>query len=92
MRTILIYLLVALQFADVATTNIGITLPGRREGNPMMAWAQSALGENWWLIKIGLACIGILVLSRLRPRWPLNMAAGSYSILVVQNVMHVGLY
>ena len=55
MNTALLALLSALQIADVLTTNAGLRA-GAWEGNPLMAWAQAALGPDWWLVKVALVC------------------------------------
>ena len=88
-RVVMILILVVLQIADVATTNYGLALPGRQEGNPVMAWAQGTLGDHWWLLKLGLAGLGIAALSRLRSSWPLQVVVGYYAAIVMANASHI---
>ncbi|MBS0638998.1 MAG: DUF5658 family protein [Acetobacteraceae bacterium] len=88
-RALLVLLLVALQIADVATTNVALATPGLREGNPVMAWAQEALGAHWWVMKWVLAYAGICALALVRNVWPLRLATGYYATIVISNALHM---
>jgi hypothetical protein len=86
-KTLLVLLLIGLQIADVATTNAALGMPGVREGNPLMAWAQGTLGAHWWLVKAAIAGVGILALAMLRTGWPLQFATAFYAVLVLGNIL-----
>lgn len=88
-RPLLILLLAALQIADIATTNVSLAMPGLREGNPVMAWAQGALGTHWWMLKWVLAYAGICALALIRNVWPLRVATGYYATIVISNALHM---
>jgi hypothetical protein len=88
-RAILVVLLIGLQLVDIGTTNVSLPTPGVREGNPVMAWAQREFGQDWWIVKASLAGAGIYALSELPMTWPLNLATGFYSAIVISNVRHL---
>jgi hypothetical protein len=47
-------LFVALQIADILTTNSALKIPGVWELNPLMALSQTKLGAAWWLPKLAV--------------------------------------
>ena len=87
MNTALLALLSALQIADVLTTNAGLRA-GAWEGNPLMAWAQAALGPDWWLVKVALVCLAMAVFARRRTA--LLAAVAGYAWVVVGNAGVIG--
>ena len=51
---VLLILFGILEFADVVTTNLVLSIPGAREANPIMAAIQTHLGSAWWLPKAAI--------------------------------------
>ena len=43
----LLTVFIALQVADVVTTNYALAVPGNWEVNPLMEFAQTHLGSSW---------------------------------------------
>ena len=74
------------QVADVATTLYGLELPGRQEGNPAIAWCMAELGAAWWTPKLAIPLVALLVLRRVRARWPLAAAAAISIAFVANNI------
>lgn len=68
---LLLAIFVALQAADIVTTNHALAVPGNWEANPIMASYQARWGELWWLSKaagVGWIC---LTAPLVRRWWPL---------------------
>jgi hypothetical protein len=88
MKTALIIALVALQAADVATTNAFLASGHAVEGNPIMAFAMEHLGAHWWVIKLAALAVAVPVLAsnRTRLRYVVAMVA-LYSGIVANNLM-----
>ena len=85
-RSILWTLFIALQIADVVTTNYALAVPGNWEANPIMQLSQTHLGAAWWLPKV--AAVGfaaVAVPDALRP-WPILFAVSYYVIIVSGNL------
>src|SRR5438876_4926216 len=83
---LVLLLFIALQIADVVTTNCALALPGHWEANPLMALSQTHLGDAWWLPKaagVGFFCV-MATLSR--RRWPVIFAASYYFLVVFGNL------
>ena len=60
--------LVAAQIADALSTRaVFAALPGASEANPLIAAAQAHLGSAWWLPKVGVALM-LMLLLRYRPQ------------------------
>jgi len=79
---LLLAIFVALQAADVVTTNCALAVPGIREINPIMAAYQASWGAAWWLPKaagVGWVC---LVAPLVRRWWPVIFAV-LYSLVTV---------
>src|SRR5690242_1205128 len=88
-RTALVLLVVALQYADIVTTNHGLTHTGVWEGNPLVEWCMSALGVFWWVpVKSGFVAYLLLTLPFIRQTWPLAVVAGIFLVLVVNNLAY----
>lgn len=81
-------LFLALQIADIVTTNHALTIPGIWEANPLMAWAQAKLGAAWWLPKLAVAAYLCLAATFLRRRWPIVFAASVSGLCVLGNISH----
>jgi hypothetical protein len=82
---LLLLLFVALQIADVVTTNAALALPGHWEANPIVALSQTHLGHAWWLPKavaVGFFCAMATVS---RQGWPLIVAVSAYVLVVLVN-------
>ncbi|GGF28122.1 hypothetical protein GCM10011611_37690 [Aliidongia dinghuensis] len=83
--------LVALQIADVLSTNAALAAPGIVEANPVMAWCQGALGALWWLPKVAVVAFvayAVLRLERLHARWLTAGMIGLYCAVVASNVLN----
>ena len=85
----LVGVLLLLQVADIVTTNIGITKPGLREGNPVMAWTQEHLGSDWWLLKTAIVCFAVWSILQCKLYWPLFVVVGGYFIMVAGNAIAI---
>jgi len=81
-------LFLALQIADIVTTNRALTLPGIWEANPLMAWAQAELGAAWWLPKLAVAAYLCVAASFMRRRWPIVFAVSISGLCVIGNLSH----
>src|SRR5436190_24397505 len=58
---VLLILFIALQVADVVTTNYALAVPGNWEANPLMELAQAHFGLSWWIPKIAAAGLAAAV-------------------------------
>jgi hypothetical protein len=79
---LLLAIFVALQAADIVTTNCALAVSGNWEANPIMASYQADWGVVWWLPKaaaVAWICLATLLVRRW---WPLVFAV-SYSVAVV---------
>jgi len=84
---LLLLLFIALEVADVVTTNHRLSLAGTWEANPIMAALQSELGSAWWLPKaLALGWVAVAA-TRIRRRWPLVFAVSFCSVIVVINLV-----
>lgn len=59
-------LFVVLNVFDVLTTFRFLKDGTGYEANPIMAWVQSKLGKNWWIVKIPFLAIPILMYIKAR--------------------------
>jgi hypothetical protein len=86
---VLLALFVALQFADVVSTNYALAMPGVWEANPLMALSRANLGALWWLPK--LAAIGLVALTApwSRRRWPMFLVIAFSGGAVLINLAHL---
>ena len=82
-------LFVALQIADILTTNRALTIPGVWELNPLMAFSQAKLGTVWWLPKLAVTAYLCVAASFLRWRWPIIFAASVSGLAVLGNISHL---
>src|SRR5215472_420498 len=86
---LLLMLLIALEVADVVTTNHRLAFPGAWEANPIMAALQSELGRAWWLPKaLAFGWIAVAA-TRIRRRWPLVFAVSYCAVIVAINLTSV---
>ena len=83
---LLLLLFVALQVADIVSTNAALAVPGVREANPLMALSQAELGAAWWWPKAGAVLLCCIVAPLLRRSWPLVLAVTYYAIIVSVNL------
>jgi hypothetical protein len=82
-------LFLALQIADIVTTNHALRIPGIWEANPLTAWAQAKLGAAWWLPKLTVAAYLLCVAATfLRRRWPIVFAVSLSGLCVLGNISH----
>jgi uncharacterized protein DUF5658 len=82
----LLILFIALQVADVVTTNYALAVPGNWEVNPLMEFAQAHLGPSWWTPKIAAAGLAAAVVLRTRRPWPVACAVSYYVLIVSGNL------
>jgi hypothetical protein len=82
----LLILFIALQVADVVTTNYALAVPGSWEMNPLMKFAQAYLGPSWWIPKITAAGFAAAVVLHIRRPWPLPCAVSYYVLVVSGNL------
>src|SRR5215469_6020712 len=82
-------LFLALQIADVLTTNRALTIPGVTEVNPVMAAFQARLGPAWWLPKAMAVAWFAVAISLSRRRWPMFFAVSCCSLVVVINLANL---
>jgi hypothetical protein len=82
-------LFVALQIADIFTTNYALTIPGVWELNPLMAFSQAKLGAAWWLPKLAVVAYLCVAASLMRRRWPIIFAASVSGLGVLGNLAHL---
>jgi uncharacterized protein DUF5658 len=69
-------ILVAAQVADVSTTRAMLgCLPGAIEANPFMAAVQAQLGQAWWLPKLAVAGMLVVLLCCATNRMNTRIAA-----------------
>src|SRR5689334_6515202 len=85
---LMLALFVALQIADIITTNHALTIPGIWEANPLMAWAQAKLGAAWWLPKLAVVAYLCVAAGRMRRRWPMIFAVSVSGLAVIGNISH----
>jgi Domain of unknown function (DUF5658) len=86
---LMLVLFVALQVADVITTNYALAVSGNLEANPIMALYQAQLGSAWWLPKF-VAVVWICIAASLtRRRWPMIFAVSYYVAVVAGNLAHL---
>jgi hypothetical protein len=85
MKEIMLLAFVAIQIADVYSTN-RVLSAGGWEANPIVASAIAGLGAWWWLPKLGLmvACAAFM------SRWPVRyvaIATALMGVVVVNNLL-----
>lgn len=81
---------IILQVGDVMSTNMAIGRAGVTEINPIVRALMVAHGENWWVApKIALVAAAILVMRRVRWRWPLAALTALYIPVVLNNLLIV---
>ena len=85
---LLLVLFIALEVADVVTTNHRLSLPGAWEANPIMATLQSELGCAWWLPKaLAFGWVAVAA-TRIRRLWPLVFAVSYCGVIVGINLAY----
>jgi hypothetical protein len=82
----LLILFLALQIADIVTTNYALAVPGIWEANPLMAFSQAKLGAAWWLPKLVVVGFTCLWTPLSRKRWPMILVISYYSVIVCGNI------
>ena len=82
----LLILFIALQVADIVTTNYALAVPGNWEVNPLMEIAQAYLGPSWWIPKIAAAGLAAAVVLHIRRPWPIACAVSYYVLIVSSNL------
>ena len=86
----LLVIFVILQVGDVMSTNAAVGRSGVTEANPVIRALMVAHGENWWITpKIALVAAAILVMRRVRWRWPLIALSALYMVVVLNNLLIV---
>ena len=85
----LLLLFVALQLADIVSTNAALAVPGVWEANPLMALSQAELGAAWWWPKAGAVLLCCIVAPLLRRSWPLVLVVAYYAIIVSVNLVQL---
>ena len=82
----LLTVFIALQVADVITTNYALAVPGNWEVNPLMEFAQDHLGPSWWIPKIAAAGLAAAAVLHIRRPWPIACAVSYYVLIVSANL------
>jgi hypothetical protein len=82
----LLIVFIALQVADVVTTNYALAVPGNWEVNPLMELAQAHLGPSWWVPKIAAAGLAAVVVLHIPRPWPIACAVSYYVLIVSGNL------
>jgi len=81
-------IVVALQAADVITTNHGLSQNGIWEANPFIALLMSYLGGFWWVpIKISFVIYLLIILPRIKSIWPQVFVIGIYIVIFSNNLI-----
>jgi Domain of unknown function (DUF5658) len=80
---LLLGLFIALEVADVVTTNQRLALPGIQEANPIMAALQRELPKAFAFGWVAVAAM------RVRRRWPLVFAVTYCGLIVALNLASV---
>jgi Domain of unknown function (DUF5658) len=86
MNWVLLVCFIALQVADVVTTNQALAVPGTWEVNPLMELAQSRLGPSWWIPKLTAAGLAGLAILHIRRPWPIACGVFYYVLIVGGNL------
>src|SRR5258708_7792853 len=87
-RSVTIALIVALQFADIITTDHALAAGSATEANPVMAWMMFTAGQYWWLLpKLSLIAMVLLFARRLRSNWSFAFVAGYYGLILENNLL-----
>lgn len=86
---ILVALLVALQAADIWTTQRTINSGTGEESNPLAKWLFKFLPQSmWWVPKVamvGPVCVGALMFPGIEAALVLGVMCAGYSYVVWQN-------
>jgi uncharacterized protein DUF5658 len=85
--SLLLSFFVALQLADVISTNYALALPGNWEANPLMLVSQAHLGALWWVPKLSAVGVVCLLAPLTRRRWPMFLAVCFCTANVWGNLM-----
>jgi hypothetical protein len=85
----LLILLAALEFADVVTTNLVLSIPGAHEANPIMAAIQTHLGSAWWLPKAAIVAWFAVAATESRCHWPMVCAVSLCAVVVAINLTNL---
>ena len=86
---LLLLLFIALQLADIVSTNAALAVPGVWEANPLMALSQAELGAAWWWPKAGAVLLCCIAAPLLRRSWPLVLVIAYYAIIVSVNLVQL---
>lgn len=79
-------IVVALQAADVITTNYGLSQSGIWEANPFISLLMSHFGSFWWIpIKVSFVLYLLLILPRIKSVWPWIFVVGIYVVIFGNN-------
>src|SRR5258708_37605009 len=74
MKMGLFAIVVALQVADVITTNHGLMYDGIWEANPFISFLMTHFGSCWWIpVKVGFILYLLMILPKIRLIWPLML-------------------
>jgi Domain of unknown function (DUF5658) len=82
---VLLIIFAALQIVDVITTNSALAR-GNWEVNPLMAFAQTHLGQAWWVPKMAALGLVFVLASLTRRVWPLVFAVSFYAVIICGNI------
>lgn len=83
---VLLSLFIALQLADIASTNRALAFSGNHEANPLMASLQAHLGAAWWVPKAAAMTLVCLAAPLTGRRWPMMFAVCFYLLVVAGNL------
>jgi hypothetical protein len=82
-------LFAVIQVADIATTSVAIHAADLHEGNPIVAVWMDMLGPLWWLPKLGLVVLAVLVARRVRRVWPIAAVSALTLLPVIGNIVQL---
>src|ERR1700730_17273188 len=86
---LLLILFVALQLADVVSTDHALAQPRAGEANPLRAIRQAKPGAAWWLPKLAAIVLVALAAPWSRWRWPMIMIVVISGGAVLLNLAHL---
>jgi Domain of unknown function (DUF5658) len=86
---LLLILFGILEFADVVTTNLVLSIPGAHEANPIMAAIQTHLGSAWWLPKAAIVAWFAVAATESRCHWPMVCAVSLCAVVVAINLANL---
>jgi len=69
---------------DVATT-MKVLEQGGRELNPVIRWIMKHTGDQWWIGKLGINAIALVLLMYVGAAWAIWLGAGLTGLVALNN-------